>query len=196
MSALNIVVISTASGGFTCASADIDVGDFVTISGTIVPSNSITGYANPTTYKVSAVAGDPYARTGFTLTTSAGVALVTSAGTPTGVTYIKIPSTPKASIKPKIKLGFDRTPAPVTKQLTQLVDIEGSLLYNSSGTPLVTDEEITLSAFALSDGATSLHVNNMYNSPPISIPVVEQFPETSVVSNSLLGVPRAETSLS
>jgi len=196
MSALNTVVISTASGGFTCTSADIDVGDSVTISGVFGGTGSIAGYANPTTYKVSAVAGDAFARTGFTLTTSAGVALVTSAGTPTGVTYIKIPSTPKASIKPKIKLGFDRTPAPVTKQLTQLVDIEGSLLYNSSGTPLVTDEEITLSAFALSDGATSLHVNNMYNSPPISIPVVEQFPETSVVSNSLLGVPRAETSLS
>jgi len=196
MSALNTVVISTASGGFTCTSADIDVGDSVTISGVFGGTGSIAGYANPTTYKVSAVAGDAFARTGFTLTTSAGVALVTSAGTPTGVTYIKIPSTPKASIKPKIKLGFDRTPAPVTKQLTQLVDIEGSLLYNASGTPLVTDEEITLSAFALSDGATSLHVNNMYNSPPISIPVVEQFPETSVVSNSLLGVPRAETSLS
>ena len=196
MSALNTVVISTASGGFTCTSADIDAGDFVTISGTFGSTGSIAGYDDPTTYKVSAVVGDAYARTGFTLTTVTDVALTTTAGTPTGVTYIRIPSTPKASVKPKIKLGFDRTPAPVTKQLTQLVDIEGSLLFDPAGTPLVTDEEVTLSAFALSAGATSIHVNNMYNTPPISIPVVEQFPETSAVSNSLLGVPRAETSLS
>jgi hypothetical protein len=198
MSALNTVVISTASGGFTCTSADIDAGDFVTISGTFgnTGTGSIAGYANPTTYKVSAVAGDAFARTGFTLTTSAGVALVTITGTPTGLTYIKIPPTPKASVKPKIKLGFDRIPAPVTKQLTQLVDIEGSPLFTSAGTPLVTDEEVTLSSFARSSGATSVYVNNMSNTPPISIPVIEQFPETSAVSNSLLGVPRAETSLS
>ena len=200
MSALNIVVISTASGGFTCASADIDVGDLVTISGEIVEPTvdgiSISGYANPTTYKVSAVEGNPYARTGFTLTTITDVALTTLQGTPTGLTYIKTPSTPKASVKPKIKLGFDRTPAPVTREFTQLVDIEGSLLYDPAGTPLVTDEEVTLNAFSLSSGATSIHVNNMYNTPPISAPVEEQFPETSAVSNSLLGVPRSETSLS
>jgi hypothetical protein len=198
MSALNIVVISTASGGFTCDSADIDVGNFVTISGTFegTGTGSIDGYLNPTTYKVSAVTGDAYERTGFTLTTITDASLATFQGTPVGVTYIKTPSTPKASVKPKIKLGFDRTPAPVVEQLVQLVDIEGALLYDPSGTPLMTEDASRLDTFARSSGATSVHINNMYNSPPISVPVVEQFPETSAVSSSLLGVPRAETSLS
>jgi hypothetical protein len=55
----------------------------VTISGTLGGGGSITGYANPTTYKISATNGS----TTFTLTTTADVAIVTSAGTPTGLTY-------------------------------------------------------------------------------------------------------------
>jgi hypothetical protein len=47
----------------------------------------ITSYATPTSYKVSAVTGTVGAITGFTLTTTAGVAIATTAGTPTGLTY-------------------------------------------------------------------------------------------------------------
>jgi hypothetical protein len=87
--ALTVSVIGT-SGAFTCTSADIYVGDYVTISGTLGGTGSITGYANPTTYKISAVTGGSAgARTGFTLTTTVGGALTTDAGTPTGVTYTK-----------------------------------------------------------------------------------------------------------
>jgi hypothetical protein len=87
--ALTVSVIGT-SGAFTCTSADIYVGDYVTISGTLGGTGSITGYANPTTYKISAVTGGSAgARTGFTLTTVAGGGLATTAGTPTGVTYTK-----------------------------------------------------------------------------------------------------------
>ena len=89
-----------AAGVFTCASADIEVGDFVTVSGTIAPSNSITGYTDPTTYKVSVVVGTVGARTEFTLTTTGGVALVTSAGTPTGAIFSR-----SATVLPSFFMG-------------------------------------------------------------------------------------------
>ena len=38
----------------------------------------------------------------------------------------------------QIKLGLDKVPAPVTKQFTQLIDIEGNLLYDAAGNPVVT----------------------------------------------------------
>lgn len=81
--ALTTVVITGTAGQFTCASAPLYVGQFLTISGTLGGTGSITGYTNPTTYRVSATNGS----TTFTLTTTAGAAIVTTAGTPTGLTY-------------------------------------------------------------------------------------------------------------
>lgn len=95
----------------------------------------------------------------------------------------------------QIKIGLDKVPAPVTKQFTQLVDIEGSKLFDSAGNPLVTEEEAALSSFTSSANALSVHVNNK----PLdggTIPVIEQFADTSAVSSSLLGIPRAEEQLS
>lgn len=95
----------------------------------------------------------------------------------------------------QIKIGFDKVPAPITKQFTQLVDIEGTKLFDSAGNPLVTEEETALTAFTSSESSLSVHVNNK----PLdggAIPVVEQFPLESEVSSSLLGVPRAEEQLS
>ena len=94
----------------------------------------------------------------------------------------------------QIKIGLDKVPAPVTKQFTQLIDIEGNLLTDAAGNPLVTEDEATLGSFATSTNALSLFVNNLGEDQ--SIPVDEQFSETSEVSNSLLGVPRAEEQLS
>ena len=94
----------------------------------------------------------------------------------------------------QIKIGLDKVPAPVTKQFTQLIDIEGNLLTDAAGNPLVTEDEATLGSFAKSTNALSLFMNNLGEDQ--SIPVVEQFSETSEVSNSLLGVPRAEEQLS
>lgn len=97
----------------------------------------------------------------------------------------------------QIKIGFDRTPAPVTKVFQQLVDIEGNLLFDDAGNPLVTEEDAVASGVLLSDNSLSVFVNN--NVKPGgggAIPIEEQFKETSEVSSSLLGVPRAEEQLS
>ena len=94
----------------------------------------------------------------------------------------------------QIKVGLDKVPAPVTKQFTQLIDIEGNLLTDAAGNPLVTEDEATLGSFATSSNALSLFLNNLGEDQ--SIPVREQFGETSEVSSSLLGIPRAEEQLS
>ena len=97
----------------------------------------------------------------------------------------------------QIKIGFDKTPAPVTKQFQQLVDIEGTKLFDDAGNPLYTEESAALTSLTLSDNALSVFVNNentIIGGGPI--PVEEQFKEVSEVSSSLLGVPRAEEQLS
>ena len=93
----------------------------------------------------------------------------------------------------QIKIGLDKVPAPVTKQYTQLIDIEGTKLTDAAGNPIVTEDEATLSAFASSENSLSIFVNNLGEGE--KIPVVEQFSDTSEVSNSLLGVPRSEEQL-
>lgn len=82
-SSLAGVVIAGTAGQFTCTATTLVVGQTITISGTLGGTGTITGYVNPTTYKISATNGT----TSFTLTTTAGVAIVTTAGTPTGLTY-------------------------------------------------------------------------------------------------------------
>jgi hypothetical protein len=77
-----VKIVGTA-GQFTCTNAVLSVGQTITISGTFGGTGSITGYTNPTTYRISATNGS----TTFTLVTAAGAAIVTTAGTPTGLTY-------------------------------------------------------------------------------------------------------------
>lgn len=84
------VVIAGTGGQFTCTATTIEVGNLISISGTFGGTGSITGYSNPTTYKVSAITGSGSSVTGFTLTTPIDVPIVTTAGTPTGVTYSNI----------------------------------------------------------------------------------------------------------
>jgi len=82
-STLSGVAIANTSGGITFTSqAGLVTGQRLTISGTLGGTGSITGYTNPTTYILTAVTS-----TSATLTTTAGVAVVTTAGTPTGLTY-------------------------------------------------------------------------------------------------------------
>ena len=85
ISTLSGVVIAGTAGQFTCtaSSTTLYVGMAVTISGTKGGGGTITGYTNPTTYLISVTNGS----TSFTLTTSLGAAIVTTAGTPTGLTY-------------------------------------------------------------------------------------------------------------
>lgn len=80
-----VKIIGTA-GQFSCTATTVPirVNQTIVISGNIGGTGSITGYANPTTYKVSATNGS----TTFTLTTVGGSPIVTTAGTPTGLTYV------------------------------------------------------------------------------------------------------------
>ena len=85
---VNVNIIGTG-GQFSCDATTIAVGMTVTISGTLGGTGTITSYANPTTYYVIATNG----RTTFTLSTTSNVnpnvttGVVTTVGTPTGLTY-------------------------------------------------------------------------------------------------------------
>ena len=77
------VAITGTGGQISYTSqAGLVSGQRMTISGTLGGTGSITGYSNPTTYIMTAVTA-----TTATLTTTAGAAVVTTAGTPTGLTY-------------------------------------------------------------------------------------------------------------
>lgn len=66
----------------------IGIGSLVTIAGTFGGTGSITGYVSPTTYKVLVTNGSTTA----TLGTVAGGAIVTAAGTPSGITETVFPT--------------------------------------------------------------------------------------------------------
>ena len=80
------VTITGIAGQFSCTASSVAlaVGQSLTLSGAYGGTGSITGYVNPTTYYIIATDGS----TTFTLSTTAGGAgVVTTAGTPTGLTY-------------------------------------------------------------------------------------------------------------
>lgn len=89
----------------------------------------------------------------------------------------------------QIKIGFDRTISPKVDSLAPLYDVTGLPLKNENGDPIYTQEKSDLSNFYFSDKSLSVHNNNDEKDP---IKVIEQFPETSQVSSSLLGIPRSE----
>jgi hypothetical protein len=77
------VLIAGTGGQISYTSqAGLVTGQRLTISGTYGGTGSITGYTDPKTYILTAVTA-----TTATLTTTAGAAVVTTAGTPTGLTY-------------------------------------------------------------------------------------------------------------
>jgi len=86
--ALTGVAITGVAGQFSCNAATLAVGTQVIISGTFGGTGSINGYANPTTYVISAT----NLSTTFTLTAIGGGALTTTAGTPSGLTYSSSPA--------------------------------------------------------------------------------------------------------
>ena len=88
----------------------------------------------------------------------------------------------------QIKLGFDRTYSPKIGTFEPLFDISGTQLRNENNEFLFTEEIASLKAFYFSNKSLSVHVNDIKK----FVKVVEQFPETSQVSSSLLGIPRSE----
>lgn len=96
----------------------------------------------------------------------------------------------------QIKLGFDKIPVPFTQSYEQLYDINtGVPLRDADGNPLYTEELSSVKEYGNTQTSTSIHVNNQLLTSG-AVPVIEQFPEQSQVSSSLLGVPRAEVQLS
>ena len=83
---LSGVIITGTAGQFSCTASSVTLvaGQSLTISGAYGGTGSISGYSTPTTYYVITTNGS----TTFTLSTTAGGAgVVTTAGTPTGLTY-------------------------------------------------------------------------------------------------------------
>lgn len=96
----------------------------------------------------------------------------------------------------QIKLGFDKIASTPLDSDQILLDVSGNPLVDKDGNPLYTETTNTPTAFFAQRNATSIQVNN--ESTPVvsaggSVSIREQFPETSQVSTSLLGIPRAET---
>ena len=92
----------------------------------------------------------------------------------------------------KVKIGFDRKPAQLVESTVPLFDTDSSQeLQDTAFNPLFTEEKTFFDEAQLSVNATSVVVNNEK-----AVPITEQFPATSAVSNSLLGIPRAEEQLS
>jgi hypothetical protein len=85
--ALAGVAISGTGGQFTCTATTLAVGDHIRITGTLGGTGTITGYTTGKIYEVSAVTGTSPSVTGFTVTEEDGTAVVSTAGTPTGLTY-------------------------------------------------------------------------------------------------------------
>ncbi|CAB5221587.1 hypothetical protein UFOVP240_204 [uncultured Caudovirales phage] len=92
------VTITGTAGQFSCTSTTLSVGQTVTITGTLGGTGTITGYTTGTVYKISATNGT----TTFTLiNATTDAALVTTAGTPTGLTYSSSPGGNSFSILDK-----------------------------------------------------------------------------------------------
>jgi len=99
---LSGVVITGTGGQFSCTAATLAVGMPVVISGTFGGTGSIEGYSSPTTYFITVTNGT----TTFTLTpifidnpAIVGVpSIVTTAGTPTGLTYTISTSTNRVPV--------------------------------------------------------------------------------------------------
>ena len=88
--ALAGVAISGTGGQFTCTATTLAAGDHIVFTGTAPgggAQGSITGYTTGKIYEVSAVTGTSPSVTGFTVTEEDGTAVVTTAGTPTTLTY-------------------------------------------------------------------------------------------------------------
>lgn len=80
---LATVEITGIAGQFSCASAPLEVGTRIRVSGSLTGTGTITGYTSPSIYFVTATNGT----TTFTLSDSNGNPIVTTAGTTIGLTF-------------------------------------------------------------------------------------------------------------
>ena len=153
------VAITGTAGQFSCTSTNLVVGQLVTISGTLGGTGTITGYTNPTTYKISATNGT----TTFTLTTTLDAAIVTTAGTPTGLTYA-LPNTLTiaSGVTGTFRVGQQLSGTNITAGTTITNFISGSGGVGSYLTSVVLAGAVsgTISAFQLGTQFTATGVGS------------------------------------
>jgi hypothetical protein len=131
------VAISNTTGGFTCTAANVAISDRVTITGTLGGTGTITGYTTGTEYKIDTVTGVAPNVTAFTLKTTANVAIVTTAGTPTGLTYTATlaPVTANAFLFTNTAMGLINLSDGITSRYNRIYTSTGNaqLVTVSSG---------------------------------------------------------------
>ena len=131
------VAISNTTGGFTCTAANVAVSDIITITGTLGGTGTITGYTTGTEYKIDTVTGVAPSVTGFKLKTTANVAIVTTAGTPTGLTYTATlaPVTANAFLFTNTAMGIINLSDGITSRYNRIYTSTGNaqLVTVSSG---------------------------------------------------------------
>lgn len=106
----------------------------------------------------------------------------------------------------KKSLRADKTPPRKTKSVKQMVDIRGFPLTTEQGSPLVTEKDsyrrseygqksspsVVIDSDSYKNDAISTQ-NAFSKGSPAAAPVIEQFPEQSEVSRTLLGINRETT---
>lgn len=179
---ISTVIITGTGGQFSCGAATLTVGQSVTISGTYGGTGSITGYSNPTTYYIGATNGT----TTFTLVSSyaaaisgTGGAIVTAAGTPTGLTYTVNSVTSRVvTVTVANRSSFEATLTGTAMATTSVAGGEGVLItstyrakavvitlagsgYTSSPTATPT-ESVTFTSVALSTTTANAITNSSF----------------------------------
>jgi len=106
----------------------------------------------------------------------------------------------------KNSIRADKTPPRTTRVTEQMVDIRGNPLTTEQGAPLVTEKDAYRKSEYGKDVSPSVVVNSdsyknealstqnaFSKGNPAALPIVEEFPEQSEVSRSLLGINRETT---
>ena len=161
------VAISGTGGQFTCDAATLVVDSTISIAGTLGGTGTITGYATGTVYKVSAITGSGSSVTGFTLTTTSDVAIVTTSGTPTGLTYSVTSNQSVASVT--VSAGGSGYKGTVTATFSAGSAVAGAVTIASSGIATATivtagsgySTPPTLTVAAPPSGTTALLTNTV-----------------------------------
>lgn len=148
------VVITSATGDFSCTANTLVIGQPVQISGTFGGTGSISGYVNSSNYYITATNGS----TTFTLSAAPnGVPLTTTAGTPTGLYYgytgvFQIQNTlgPKAGVVQSLSTARYDIPTNLNLQqglfypvntlaATATPSVANFIVCNTSGTTAITN---------------------------------------------------------
>ena len=197
-SSLSSVSITGTSGEFATSASILSIGQTITISGTLGGTGSITGYSSPKTYKISATNGS----TTFTLVNLDGSAIVTTAGTPTGLTYTTNTANEITNISrmagQNISMGTGVRDAGTqrvtiaTNDVVPISDNSGSLTVDAPvSTPVfvrLSDGTNAITALPITDNSSSLTVD-----APVGTPVHVRLSDGT---NSITALPITDNSSS